>query len=143
VAAHFYLSPSPWTAGSSFENVEGMHLAAEDGRIAYFQSLRTVVDTADLDQLDPYGDRSWSPTEATAMAERLQALYDALHGDAADRAAPSRLRKGGLWPNGAFGDWEPSDEAGGRAGVSDFLFWLRRTFLEAAQRQMYVLALGD
>jgi hypothetical protein len=123
-----------------------MHLEAEDALLGYFGSLRPIVDVADLDQLDAYGyegDRSWSPDEATAMAIRLQALYDALHGDAEDRALPSRLRRGGLWPYGAFGEWEPSDELGGRRAVSDFLFWLRRTFLEAAHREMYVVVLGD
>ncbi len=108
--------------------------------------VQPIVDVADLDQLDAYGyegDRSWSPDEATAMAIRLQALYDALHGDAEDRALPVPTRKGGLWPYGALGDCEPSDELGGRDGVSDFLFWLRRTFLEAAHRDMYVVVLGD
>lgn len=148
MATHFYLSPEPWPPGfrGPRPKLEFMHLEAEDALIAYFQSLRPMIDTADLDRLDAYGyenDRSWSPGEATAMAERLQGLYDALHGDAEDRARPMRLRKGGLWPYGAFGDWEPSEDAGGRHGVSDFLFWLRRTFLEAARREMHVVVLGD
>jgi hypothetical protein len=72
-----------------------------------------------------------------AQAKRLQALYITLHGEPGDRDV------GGLWPIGPLGEYEPSEGAGGREGVSDFLFWLRRTFMEAARRNMYVLGLAE
>ena len=48
-----------------------------------------------------------------------------------------------FWPWGRLGEWEPPEEIGERIGVANFLFWLRRLFVEAAARRMFVIALGD
>ena len=52
---------------------QAMHLRRRTPCLRIFDSLRPMVDVADLDQLDGYGydrGRSWSPDEATAMAIR-------------------------------------------------------------------------
>jgi hypothetical protein len=105
-----------------------MHLRADGPLIAYFQSVSDAIDTAGLAELDPYGEKVWTPDEAAAMVDRLQNVYDATEA---------------LWPRGALGDREPPEAVGGRGGVLAFLFWLRRVFMEAAQRRMFVVAMGD
>jgi|SRR6476620_3517549 len=123
MANDFLLADDP----SGNDQVEDMHLRLTLGMSEYFVSVRGLIDTAGLADIDPYGDTVWSPVEASAMVERLQRTYDEVVT---------------LWPREGPGDWEPPPGVG-RVGVVNFLFWLRRLFMEAAARQKYVIAGGD
>jgi hypothetical protein len=105
-----------------------MHLELTEEMLSYLQSVNAVIDTAGIAAIDPYDDTVWSPEEAALMVDRLQRLYDEVSA---------------LWPWGSLGEWEPPEEVGERIGVADFLFWLRRLFMEAAARKMFVIAVGD
>jgi hypothetical protein len=120
MAVYFFLATGPWEPGITQE-AEFMHLVVGESLAQFFRALASQVDVADLDfgQLElygPEGDRSWSPSEALVMAERLQVLYDALRGNDREYWPPP----GGLWPSWGRGDWEPPEDAGGRRGVGRF-----------------------
>jgi hypothetical protein len=107
---------------------EYMHLHADEALLTYFDSIRDLVDTAGLADLDPYGERVWTPDEAGPMADRLLPLYQAVAA-----ATATKFSEPSLQPPVALG----------RETVLDFLFWLRKIFIEAGHRRMYVLASGD
>ena len=72
MANDFLLADDP----SGNDQVEDMHLRLTLGMSEYFVSVRGLIDTAGLADIDPYGDTVWSPVEASAMVERLQRTYD-------------------------------------------------------------------
>ena len=96
----------------------------------YFVDVRDLVDTAGLADLDPYGDKVWHPDEVGPVADRLQALYEAV---AAAGGSVTSLLEPTLVPPRAVG--------GGT--VLDFIYWLRKVFMEAGHRRMYMYAIGD
>jgi hypothetical protein len=125
VANHFVLASGPDPRG---DEAEDMHLVLTEEMGAYFARISARISTAGLADIDPYADTTWSPEEAAAMVDRLQRVYDEVTT---------------LWPWGELGESEPPEEVGYREGVTDFLFWLRRLFMEATARRMYVIAVGD
>jgi hypothetical protein len=129
VAVDFYLSVLDPRADKVREmEMEYMHLHANGAMLAYFDSVRDLVDTAGLAELDPYDDRVWTPDEAGPVADQLLALYQAVAA-----ARDTSLFEASLAPPNGLG-YGP---------VLDFLFWLRRIFSEAGHRRMYVFAAGD
>ena len=82
------------------------------------------IDTAGLAQLDEYGTTQWSPDEAALMVDRVRRLYDKVV-TRWDSAQP------GDRPTVFYSE------------LTDFLFWLRRVFMDAAERRMFVIAVGD